>query len=141
MPAFTAHKTITRELVLYGTDGQQPSKTKVLKVRSECRFDCPDQKTLEHCVDQIRISDEHLRNRPEELVLWGWNCTFVERTGEEKNGGGVVILGVNWYDEKFFEEHLDSYMNPSHLAKYLEIGIPKGGITVEHWKLIGNATL
>jgi hypothetical protein len=127
---------VTRQLVLLGdTDPElKVFSRKPLVSRSICRFVCDDDLILAECVEQIRISDEHLRSRPEELMLWGWNATFVEKIPGQI--GGVVILGVNWYDETFFNERRNSYVNPSHLQKYLQIGFSLENLTVEHWKVV-----
>jgi len=132
--------TLTRVLVGEDHDPERRG-SKQLIAKSECRFVCHDKQTLDRCVEQIKISDEHLRNRPEEMMLWNWQSTYVEVSGDEPNGGGTVVLGVAWYDETFFMERRDSYANPSHLAKYLDIGIPDGAITVTHWKLIDSAVM
>jgi hypothetical protein len=124
---------VTRELALLGdTDPELKALiNKPLIAKSECKFTCPSETVLQNCVKQLRISDEHLRSRPEELMLWSWNATYIERVlGEE---GGTVILGVNWYDLDFFNKKRDSYVNPSHLEKYLNIGFSLENLSVSHW--------
>jgi len=135
-------EVVTRTLVLQGED-RDPARrgNKKIVARSKCRFTCPDSETLERCVEHIKASDEHLRNRPEEMMLWDWASTYVERTGNEANGGGVVILGVAWYDEAFFEANRDAYLNLSHLSKYLTIGLTNGTISVTHWKFVGSGSV
>jgi hypothetical protein len=131
--------TLTLTRVLVGED-QDPRRrgTKKLIAKSECRFVCPDDEILARCVEQIRLSDEHLRSRPADMILWDWQSTYVEK-GDEP--GGTVVLGVAWYNETFFNERRDAYANPSHLAKYLNIGLAPGAITVTHWKLIDAAVV
>ena len=132
--------TLTRVLVGEDQDaGRRGGKQLIAK--SECRFACPDKITLDKCVEQIRISDEHLRSRPEDMILWDWQSTYVEVDEDSSNGSGTVVLGVAWYNQEFFDERRNSYANPSHLAKYLDIGLPPGAITVSHWKLMDSASV
>jgi hypothetical protein len=134
-------EVITRLRVLVGEDGD-PSRRGARRVvaKSECSFVCTDFGSLSRCVEQLRLSDEHLRNRPEEMMLWEWQNTYVDDINEQ-TGGGTVVLGVAWYNEDFFIDHKDAYTNPLHLSKYIAIGIPVGCITVTHWKCVGEGTL
>jgi hypothetical protein len=50
-------------------------------------------------------------------------------------------LGVAWYDEQFFIDKADAYLNPLHLGMYTSIGIEEGAITVSHWKPAGGGSL
>ena len=133
-------KEIVRTLVLVGEDhDSQRRGNKKLVAKSECRFRCHDEKTLARCVEQIRLSDEHLRSRPEEQILWDWQSTYIEIPKEKKDyKGGDVVLGVAWYDEKFFKKNQKSFSNPLHLEKYKDIGLKKGAIIVTHWKFLGE---
>lgn len=112
---------------------------KMVVARSECRFTCLDRATLDRCIEQIRISDEHLKNRPAERMLWDWQTTVVETDeSSDFSAGATVILGVAWYDEDFFQQNHDAYTNRSHLLKYLNIGLLPGAVTVTHWKLVSE---
>lgn len=130
------------KVVLAGedTDPQRRGSKKVV-ARSECRFVCDDDETIERCIEQLRLSDEHLRNRPEEMMLWDWIATRLEKQAYSDQPGGVVVLGVAWYDLEFFNAKKDAYTNPSHLAKYLGIGLKEGSIQVNHWKHEGGGEL
>ena len=57
---------------------------------------------------------------------------------DSQRRGGDVVLGVAWYDEKFFKENQKSFSNPLHLEKYKDIGLKKGAIIVTHWKFLGE---
>lgn len=130
------------KVVLSGEDTDpQRRGSKTVVARSECRFSFDDDAALERCIEQLRLSDEHLRNRPQELMLWDWGATKLERLAYSDAPGGVVVLGVAWYDLDFFNAHKDAYTNPSHLAKYLEIGIKPGSVQVSHWKYEGGGAL
>lgn len=134
----TDTEVITHTLMLEGEDGDagRRGRKKVI-AKSECRFDCPNDDILATCIEQIRLSDEHLKSRPEEMALWDWQRTFIESNSlKPRKSGGVVILGVAWYDEQFFDEKRNAYANPSHLEKYLNIGLHEEAITVTHWKLM-----
>jgi len=132
-------KRVIRELVLIGEDGD-PSRRgdKTVIAMSQCRFECPDETTLNDCVAAIRRSDEQLRNRPEEMMLWDWQNTQTERPEGDPGNGGTVLLGVAWYDEDFFNEKRESHMNEMHRALYEQIGLPPNSITVTHWSFGGE---
>jgi hypothetical protein len=109
---------------------------------STCRFACPDPDTLQRCVEAIRKSDEHLRNRPEEMMLWDWQSTFVEMVGNEPDEtGATVILGVAWYDEDFFRDKREAHLDSMHRTMYEAIGLTAGSIEVTHWRCEGQTTL
>jgi hypothetical protein len=135
-------KRVTRELVLVGEDGDPRRRgDKNVIAMSQCRFDCPDEETLRECVSAIRRSDEHLRNRPEEMMLWDWQNTQVERLEGRSDGGGTVLLGVAWYDRDFFSRKREAHMDRMHRAMYEQIGLPPDSITVTHWQLEGEYRL
>ncbi len=140
MTSGIATRKVIKERVLIGEDDDPARRgTKRLVARSECRFACADDATIDRCVEQLRRSDEHLRSRPEEMVLWDWQTTYVERPepGASARGGGEVVLGVAWYDLEFFLEKKDTYTDSSHLAKYVDIGLNPGSVRVTHWRLEG----
>lgn len=133
---------VVRELVLIGEDADIARRgDKQLVAMSQCRFHCPDDDTLARCVDAIRRSDEHLRNRPEEMMLWDWQCTYVERDPDSGESGGTVILGVAWYDEAFFQSRREAHLDDMHCAMYEGIGIARGSISVTHWRHAGSYDL
>lgn len=128
-----------RTMVLDATDGyDEVTATKVMVAKTECRIPCPTDEILETAIQALRESDEHLRNRPEELKLWNWLDTWVEKPANSAQPGGTVILSVGWFNIDFFEKKKDVYTNPAHLAKYLQIGVLPGSMTVKHWRLDGE---
>ncbi len=129
---------VVRKVVLYGDADPSLRINKPTVAHSECRIVCDDDEIIDRCVEQLRLSDEHLRNRPEELMLWDWSMTYVDRIVGSNEPGGVVVLGVNWYDMDFFDIKKDVYTNSAHLAKYLGIGLKPGAITVKHWRFAGE---
>ncbi|MEU8581083.1 hypothetical protein [Streptomyces abikoensis] len=130
----TGASPITRVRVLTGDDADPARKgSKTVIAFSDCRYYCPDAATVERCVDHLRASDERLRSRPEEQMLWDWQCTYFEADTGNANGGGTVILGVSWYDRAFFDDRRDAWFGAMHTLIYKEIGVPMEDVTVEHW--------
>ncbi|MFD7578941.1 hypothetical protein [Kitasatospora sp. NPDC059817] len=128
---------VTRVRVLTGEDAdaaRRADKTPIAK--SDCTYYCPDAATAERCIQSLRESDERLRNRPEELMLWDWQCTYFEAEPGNPNGGGTVLLGVAWYDRAFFDDRRDAWFGAMHQRIYKDLGIPLEDITVTHWQLI-----
>jgi len=60
------------------------------------------------CIAALRDSDERLRSRAEELMLWDWECTYFEPDPDNEAGGGTVLLGVAWYDTEFYEDRREA---------------------------------
>ena len=90
---------VTRIRVLTGEDDDGTRRgTKTVIARSESRYYCPDAATVARCIEALRDSDERLRSRPEELMLWDWESTYLEPELDNPAGGGTVLLGVAWYD-------------------------------------------
>ncbi|QEU97396.1 hypothetical protein CP970_17585 [Streptomyces kanamyceticus] len=100
---------------------------------SDCRYYCPDAATVERCIAHLRDSDDRLRSRPEEQMLWDWECTYFEADPDNRNGGGTIILGVAWYDRPFFDDRRGAWFGAMHNRIYGEIGVPFENITVQHW--------
>lgn len=127
-------KAVTRVRVLTGEDNDAVRRAgKTVIARSECTYYCPDATTAERCIEALRASDERLRSRPEELMLWDWQSTYWEAEQENTKGGGTVILGVAWYDQEFFNDRRDAWFGTMHQRVYSAIGIPMEDINVTHW--------
>lgn len=129
-------QAVTRVRVLVGEDEDITRRgTKTLIAWSDCRYYCPDATTVRRCIQALRESDERLRARPEELMLWDWQCTFFQADPDNTHGGGTVLLGVAWYDEEFYTERRDAWFGAMHKRAYARIGVPLDNITVTHWRL------
>jgi hypothetical protein len=139
MTAAVAGERVWIEQVYPGEDLDPARRgSKTLVARSECAFDCKDDETLDRCVEAIKKSDENLRKRPQQSALYDWQ-TF--RVARRPAGGGVLTLGVAWYDEEFFNSKHEVYLNRLHHNMFDHIGIEAGGISISHWKLVGQGAL
>ncbi|MGP4083685.1 hypothetical protein [Streptomyces sp. KR55] len=69
----------TRVRVLTGedADGDRRGDKQVI-ARSDCTYYCPDEATARRCIESLRESDERLRSRPDELMLWDWECAYFD---------------------------------------------------------------
>lgn len=127
---------VTRVRVLVGEDEDITRRgDKKLVAWSDCRYYCPDAATARRCIEALRESDERLRARPEELMLWDWQSTFFQADHASPAGGGTVLLGVAWYDQDFYAERRDAWLGIMHRRAYARIGVPLDNITVIHWRL------
>ncbi|MEV0759595.1 hypothetical protein [Nocardia sp. NPDC050435] len=125
---------ITRIRVLVGEGPGTPRRgDKALYAMSDCRFECPTAEIAERTVAALAESDEKLRNRPEELMLWDWANTYWEADPDNPHGGGTVILGVAWYDQAFYQERREATFGTMHKRIYERIGLPVEGISVTHY--------
>jgi hypothetical protein len=127
---------VTRIRVLLG-ESSDPARRgdKTVVAFSDCRYRCEDFATVERCVEQIKTSDDKLRARPEDLMLWDWDNTHVEfdNSQEPRSGGGTVYLGVAWYDQEFFAERGHAGFSRMHKKIYEMVGIPESAITIAHF--------
>ncbi|RFU41401.1 hypothetical protein DZF91_12130 [Actinomadura logoneensis] len=121
---------------MVGEDGDAARRgDKKPVARSDCRYYCPDAATVERCIESIRDSDERLRARPEDMMLWDWECTYYEADPDSETGGGTILLGVAWYDMEFYEDRRDAWFGAMHKRVYAQIGIPLENVEVTHWRL------
>lgn len=131
---FIDKAAVTRVRVLDGEDtdaGRRGDKKPI--ARSECTYYCPDEGTARRVIEALKESDERLRNRPEELMLWDWQATYFEAEKGNEAGGGTVLLGVAWYDQEFFDDRRDAWFGAMHQRIYKNLGVPMDDITVDHW--------
>lgn len=134
---FVNQEAVTRIRVLSGEDTDAARRgDKAPIIRSECSYYCPDAATALRCITALKESDERLRQRPEELMLWDWQATSFEPEQDNPAGGGTVLLGVAWYDEEFFDDRKDAWFGTMHQRIYGRLGIPLENISVSHWRLI-----
>ncbi|PSK95639.1 hypothetical protein CLV63_11472 [Murinocardiopsis flavida] len=131
-----AVEPVTRVRVLVGEDGDDERRgDKKAIAFSDCRYYCPDEATVRRVIESLRDSDERLRARPEETMLWDWQNTYWEAESDNPNGGGTVLLGVAWYDEEFYTDRKDAWLGTMHTRIYQKLGVPMEDVTVTHWRL------
>jgi hypothetical protein len=122
-----------RVRVLTGEDADTARRAdKTVIARSDCRYYCPDAATVARCIEVLRDSDERLRSRAEELMLWDWECTYFEADPDHQAGGGTILLGVAWYDAEFYEDRREAWLGAMHKRAYAGIGVTLDDITVTH---------
>ena len=132
----------TRIRVLLG-ESDDPARRgdKQVVAFSDCRYRCEDFATTERVVESIKESDDKLRARPDDLMLWDWDTTFVQfdRPQDPESGGATVFLGVAWYDPEFFTERGGAGFSHMHKKIYQRIGIAESAITIQHFLHAGVA--
>jgi len=112
-----------RVMILSGTEGDRPdSRSPYARTNASITF--RDEGDLRECVRLLRWSDERLRKRPDQLMLWQWDHSFRE--------GMTIQFGVNWYDAAFFERRRDAFREPSHTRYYRMFGASPDDFKIEH---------
>ncbi|WP_405159808.1 hypothetical protein OG203_25530 [Nocardia sp. NBC_01499] len=126
---------VTRVRVLEGEGepGSERRGDKKLIATSQCSYYCPDATVAAKCLEALRDSDERLRNRPEELMLWDWTATWWQADPDNENGGGTIHLGVSWYDPEFYADRKVAWFGAMHQRIYQQIGVPLDNIEVTHY--------
>jgi hypothetical protein len=112
-----------RVMLLAGTESPQRHGHRPY-AQTRVEIDFTDESNLRECVRQLRWSDERLRARPEQLLLWSWNLTFRD--------GMTISFGVNWYDKAFFERRKEAFKEPGHTKFYKLFGATADDFRVTH---------
>lgn len=124
---------IVRELVLWGeeTPGRRGGRTVVAE--SHCDFTLEDDAAVDRCIAALRASDEKLAKNP--ASRYDWQRTWLQR---HEDGGGTISFGVAWYDEEFFNDKKNVFMERMHDAIFGKIGISADAVHVSHWRAVTN---
>lgn len=110
-----------RVMVLSGTEG---GRARVPYAITNIRIQFDNERDLRNCVRMLRWSDDRLRQRPEQMILWDWSRTFREKM--------YVFFGVAWYDREFFEKRKDAFKEPAHVAYYTQFGATPERFELSH---------
>jgi hypothetical protein len=110
-----------RVMILAGTEGGRHRRPYAV-TRVEIAFD--NERDLRSCVRMLRWSDDRLRARPDQMILWDWQRTFRE--------GMKIHFGVAWYDQAFFERRKDAFKEPAHVGYYSLFGATADRFSMEH---------
>jgi hypothetical protein len=114
-----------RVMILAGTEGgvgRQPYAV------TEIEIEFDNERDLRNCVRMLRWSDERLRARPDQMILWDWRMTYRE--------GMKISFGVAWYDQDFFERRKDAFREPRHVAYYSMFGATPDRFKMQHKVLV-----
>ena len=116
-----------RVLILSGTESDENKRRKPYAVtKVTIQFD--DEKSLRTCVRMLRWSDDRLRARPDQMILWDWSKSFRE--------GMTIYFGVTWYDKEFFEKRKNAFMEPEHSSYYGYFGAKPDDFQMTHEILV-----
>src|SRR5918994_882608 len=67
----------TRVQILEGTEGASDAP-RTIYARTEVKITFTNERDLRQCVRLLRWSDQRLRARPDQRILWDWQRTFRE---------------------------------------------------------------
>jgi hypothetical protein len=110
-----------RVMILAGTEGGKGRKPYAI-TKIEIEFN--NETDLRNCVRMLRWSDERLRARPEQMILWDWQQSFRE--------GMKIHFGVAWYDREFFDRRKDAFKEPTHIGYYTMFGATPERFKMHH---------
>lgn len=125
---------VTLVRVLEGEGPGTPRRgSKQLFAKSECSYYCRNSEVVQAVIEALRQSDEKLRARPEELMLWDWQSTWYRADLDSDTGAGWVLLGVAWYHEEFYRDRGDAYLSVMHKKLYDMLGLRLEDVEVVHY--------
>jgi hypothetical protein len=108
-----------RVLVLPGDD---VGKSPIARTDVSITFDT-EEKVLT-CIQALRESDEQMKLRPKERVLYCWYNVYRE--------GMTISFSVHWFDMEFFERRKEAYTSPQHASIFERFGVGPTELKVEH---------
>ena len=112
-----------RVMILAGTESPTALRKKPYAT-TKITITFSNERDLRECVRLLRWSDERLRARPEQLILWDWQSSHRD--------GMTIQFGVGWYDRSFFEKRKDAFKEPRHRSYYAAFGAKAEDFKVEH---------
>ncbi|MFE3059967.1 hypothetical protein [Nocardia sp. NPDC059239] len=120
--------------VLEGEGPGTPRRgNKTLFAKSECSYYCRTADIAAAVIEALRESDERLRSRPQELMLWDWQHTWFKPERDSETGAGWAVLGVAWYDPAFYTERRGAYLSRMHTLIYGGLGLTIDDVEVTHY--------
>lgn len=102
-----------RVMILSGTE-RPDDKQRVPYAETRVVIEFDDEESLRTCVRLLRWSDDRLRARTDQVLLWNWDSTHRE--------GMTIRFGVLWYDRDFFEQRKDAFKDESHQGYFSHFG-------------------
>jgi len=128
--------TRARHRILIG-ESEDPTRrgSKDVIAFTDARYHCGSWAQLTALALAIQDSDERLRLRPEDLMLWDWDSTYMELDDPQHptEGGGTILLGVAWYSIGFFRDRGGAGFSHMHQRIYEKLGLTPDDITVKHF--------
>ncbi|MFK3669348.1 hypothetical protein ACI2IX_04165 [Leifsonia aquatica] len=124
--------TITREPRLHSIAGDSVARVSGRKqvAQSEVTLELSTDAAIEKCLKALDASDLRLASKPGK---YDWKFAWVDPNADGE--GGRVRFGVAWYDEEFFAEKKDVYLDTKHLRMLAGFGADDNAVTVEHYIL------
>ena len=117
-----------RVMILEGTEGERRRTPYAV---SHIRIDFDNERDLRNCVRMLRWSDERLRARPDQMLLWEWNRSFRDKMS--------IFFGVAWYDRDFFERRKGAFLESKHVSYYAMFGASPDRFDIRHEVLGADA--
>ncbi|MFE4951429.1 hypothetical protein ACFQ9V_15115 [Leifsonia sp. NPDC056665] len=126
--------TIARKPRLHAIAGDAEARVagRVQIAQSDVTLELPSDAAIERCLRALDASDLRLAAKPGK---YDWKFAWVDPNQEGE--GGRVRFGVAWYDEAFFAEKRDIYLDTKHVRMYAGVGADEGSVTVEHFARVG----
>ena len=112
-----------RVMILPGTESPG-RKNRQPYARTKVRILFDNEKDLRNCVRLLRWSDERLRARLDQLLLWEWERSFRDKM--------EISFAVSWFDRAFFEARKNAFAEPQHQSYYGQFGAKAEDFKIEH---------
>jgi|GEM_PF-2891057 len=123
-----AEPLVKRELISMA--GSVPSRMRGRKpiAHSTVTMKLTSDEAVEKCLRQLQASDDRLAATPQ---AYDWSPVTNETT--EGVPGGTVEFGVYWYDQTFFNEKKDIYLDKKHVRMFTAFDADDSVIEVTHY--------
>ncbi|WP_348787381.1 hypothetical protein [Leifsonia sp. NPDC080035] len=107
-------------------EGRIAGRTQV--AQSDVTLELATDAAIDKCLRALDASDLRLATQPGK---YDWKFAWIDPNSSGE--GGRVRFGVAWYDEAFFAEKRDVYLDVKHLRMLAGFGVDEGSVTVEHF--------
>lgn len=112
-----------RTMILSGTESPE-NKTRKPYALTKVEITFDNENDLQRCVRMLRWSDDRLRSRPDQLIMWNWEMAYRKDMS--------INFGVAWYNKEFFEKRKNAFMEPDHASYYSFFGAKPEDFKMEH---------
>ncbi|MEV0045616.1 hypothetical protein AB0H60_19435 [Nocardia rhamnosiphila] len=124
-----------RQIVSLGGETEERRAGREAIAESHIEMTLATDEAVAVCLAELEESDrrlaESIKNGPKPSPgPYDWQVVTFEAN---EAGGGTVRFGVAWYNENFFQEKKDIYLDSNHGALFGKFGVEPSDVKVTHW--------
>jgi hypothetical protein len=125
-----------RQIVSLGGETEERRAGREAIAESHIEMTLATDEAVAVCLAELEASDRRLAERTKKGPCpspYDWQVVTLEHNDA---GGGTVRFGVAWYEEDFFQEKKDIYLDANHGGLFSKFGVEPSNVKVTHWAKI-----